>query len=66
MSNHKINDAESVVYVKNEELWVKKMGQKTFENLLPHKEWTAGQSSTHFIAQLIEIGDFSKILTKNK
>ena len=61
-----MNNAELVVYVKNEELWVKNMGQKTFLKTLPHKGWMAGQSSNHFIAQLIEMGDFSKILTKNK
>lgn len=52
--------------LENKELRAKKMGQKSVLKTLPHKGWMAGQSSNHFIAELIEMGDFSKTLTKNK
>lgn len=42
----KMNEAAELIYLKNKELQVKKMGQKTFKNLLSHQGWNMGLEPT--------------------
>lgn len=52
----------SRIYLINRNLESKKKGQKTFKNLLSHEGSTVSLNVNHFIEQLIDIGDFAKII----
>jgi hypothetical protein len=58
----KMNEAASVIYVKNNELQAKKMGQKSILKTLPHKGWISVQNPHRFVDELIEIGGFAEII----